>query len=41
MPRKSKLCDWCSFRAYCPAFGGTPPAYGKELALNRLGLLKG
>ncbi|GIG21032.1 recombinase RecB [Cellulomonas chitinilytica] len=24
-PRPSKLCDWCSFRALCPAFGGTPP----------------
>ncbi len=25
-PRKSALCDWCEFRPYCPAFGGTPPA---------------
>jgi putative RecB family exonuclease len=24
-PRRSRLCDWCSFRAYCPEFGGTPP----------------
>ncbi|WP_456820999.1 RecB family exonuclease [Cellulomonas sp. URHB0016] len=24
-PRPSKLCDWCSFRDVCPAFGGTPP----------------
>lgn len=24
-PRRSRLCDWCSFRAYCPAFEGTPP----------------
>ncbi len=23
--RPSALCDWCSFRALCPAFGGTPP----------------
>ena len=23
-PRTSKLCDWCSFKALCPAFGGTP-----------------
>ncbi len=23
-PRPSKLCDWCSFHAYCPAFGGDP-----------------
>jgi putative RecB family exonuclease len=21
-PRPSRLCDWCSFQAYCPAFGG-------------------
>lgn len=20
-----RLCDWCSFQALCPAFGGTPP----------------
>jgi putative RecB family exonuclease len=24
-PRPSKLCDWCSFQALCPAYGGTPP----------------
>jgi len=24
-PRPSKLCEWCSFRAICPAWGGTPP----------------
>jgi putative RecB family exonuclease len=24
-PRRSKLCDWCSFRSLCPEFGGTPP----------------
>ncbi|PVU81560.1 exodeoxyribonuclease V subunit beta (plasmid) [Cellulomonas sp. WB94] len=24
-PRPSKLCDWCSFKAVCPAFGGVPP----------------
>ncbi|MEN0128045.1 MAG: PD-(D/E)XK nuclease family protein [Brevundimonas sp.] len=24
-PRTSKLCDWCSFKAVCPAFGGVPP----------------
>ncbi len=23
----SRLCDWCAYRAYCPAFGGTPPPY--------------
>jgi putative RecB family exonuclease len=24
-PHKSRLCDWCSFQAICPEFGGTPP----------------
>jgi len=24
-PRQSKLCDWCSYQALCPVFGGTPP----------------
>jgi putative RecB family exonuclease len=23
--KPSRLCDWCSFHALCPAFGGTPP----------------
>jgi putative RecB family exonuclease len=23
-PHPSRLCDWCSFREYCPAFGGDP-----------------
>jgi len=23
-PRPSPLCDWCSYQAYCPAFGGDP-----------------
>ncbi len=25
-PRPSRLCDFCAFRAYCPAFGGVPEA---------------
>jgi putative RecB family exonuclease len=24
-PQRSKLCEWCSFQAFCPQFGGTPP----------------
>ncbi len=24
-PNPSRLCDWCSHQAICPAFGGTPP----------------
>lgn len=23
-PRRSALCNWCSFKAFCPAFGGDP-----------------
>jgi putative RecB family exonuclease len=26
-PKPSRLCDWCSHRALCPSFGGTPPPY--------------
>jgi putative RecB family exonuclease len=24
-PNPSRLCDWCSHQAICPAYGGTPP----------------
>jgi len=24
-PRPSRICDWCAYKALCPAFGGTPP----------------
>lgn len=24
-PSPSRLCDWCSHRALCPSFGGSPP----------------
>jgi putative RecB family exonuclease len=26
-PRPSALCDYCSYHAWCPAFGGSPPAF--------------
>jgi putative RecB family exonuclease len=26
-PSPSKLCDWCDYKALCPAFGGTPPPF--------------
>jgi putative RecB family exonuclease len=26
-PNPSRLCDWCSHKQRCPAFGGTPPEY--------------
>ena len=25
VPRKSSMCQWCSHRAICPEWGGTPP----------------
>jgi putative RecB family exonuclease len=32
-PRQSRLCDWCSFRQWCPAFGGDPSlASGEAVA---------
>jgi putative RecB family exonuclease len=30
-PRPSRLCDWCSHQALCPAFGGTPPPFPESL----------
>jgi len=24
-PRPSRICEWCSFQALCPVYGGTPP----------------
>jgi putative RecB family exonuclease len=29
-PRQSRLCDWCSFRQWCPAFGGDPSLAAAE-----------
>ncbi|MFB9297606.1 RecB family exonuclease [Kibdelosporangium philippinense] len=42
-PNKSKLCDYCDHKAFCPEFGGTPPEYpgwpepdsGTETVLDR------
>jgi putative RecB family exonuclease len=31
--KPSKLCDWCSFQAHCPAFGGTPPPLPEQVVL--------
>lgn len=27
----SRLCDWCSHQARCPAFGGTPPPFPEQV----------
>jgi putative RecB family exonuclease len=34
-PRPGKLCDWCAFQAYCPAFGGDPDEATKVAAARR------
>jgi putative RecB family exonuclease len=31
-PNPSRLCDYCSFQAFCPAFGGDPEAAAATLA---------
>lgn len=33
-PKRSKLCDWCAFRPFCPEFGGTPPPYPRLGSLS-------
>lgn len=30
-PRPGPLCDWCSFRSYCPAYGGDPTTARPEM----------
>jgi putative RecB family exonuclease len=30
----SRLCDWCDFHAFCPAFGGTPPPFPTEAVVR-------
>jgi putative RecB family exonuclease len=34
-PRPGKLCDWCAFQAYCPAFGGDPSEATRVAAARR------
>ncbi|HEY2044345.1 MAG TPA: PD-(D/E)XK nuclease family protein [Jatrophihabitans sp.] len=29
-PNESRLCDWCSYQALCPAKGGTPPPFPSD-----------
>lgn len=31
-PHPSKLCDYCSFKEFCPAFGGDPALVGRQPA---------
>ncbi|BDO42010.1 recombinase RecB [Cellulomonas sp. NTE-D12] len=37
-PRTSKLCDWCSFRQLCPAFGGTTPEVSDDAVERATGV---
>lgn len=30
-PRPGRMCDWCTFRRWCPAFGGRPEDARREL----------
>ena len=36
-PRPSRLCDYCAFKQYCPAFGGDPTSVGEALATPAAG----
>ncbi len=39
LPKSSRLCDWCSYRALCPAWGGVLPelpSNNTETATNNL-----
>jgi putative RecB family exonuclease len=40
-PRKSKLCDWCSFQQWCPEFGGDPSLAATEAVAAYEELLAG
>jgi putative RecB family exonuclease len=37
-PKPSGLCGFCSFKAYCPAFGGDPARAAVELGVSRRAL---
>ncbi len=36
--RPSALCDWCSFKALCPAFEGTPPPPDDDAVERAVGI---
>ncbi|WP_222592917.1 RecB family exonuclease [Cellulomonas persica] len=39
--RRSRLCDWCSFRAHCPEYGGTPPLADPDAVERATGVRPG
>lgn len=41
VPSPSRLCDWCSFQAWCPAFDGSPPPMPDIGALSERALPAG
>ena len=36
-PHPSKLCDYCAYKEYCPAFGGDPASAGGRAAADAAG----
>jgi putative RecB family exonuclease len=34
-PKPSRLCDWCSHKSLCPAYGGTPPPFPEPVPQPR------
>ncbi len=40
-PNQSKLCDWCSFKQWCPAFDGDPDLAASESVSAHEALLAG
>ena len=40
-PNQSKLCDWCSFKDWCPAFDGDPDRAATEAVERHEALLAG
>lgn len=36
--RRSRLCDWCSFQAHCPEYGGTPPVVDPDAVERATGV---
>ena len=38
-PKPSRLCGWCSYQAFCPEFGGTPPPYPDPIPISAAPIL--
>ncbi|MEO5662919.1 MAG: PD-(D/E)XK nuclease family protein [Nocardioides sp.] len=33
-PNRTALCSWCSYKAHCPEFGGTPPPLPAQVSVG-------